>query len=218
MRFENSLESSPATHLRMDTHDIFATRIWQARLKAVLPPLEHYAKAIEARRIAQPEPAGRTNRQGWNSLDMDILDQADFTAIAGAVRRATDLALAEMGCHGLAFDLQSWINVHDKGGFNFLHVHEGSYLSGTFYVRVPPGAGGLMFRDPRPGVIHGALKGAAANGYRDIRLQPEDGLLVLFPCWLEHFVEPHAGEASRMAIAFNAVQVGQSEVKLRRMR
>jgi uncharacterized protein (TIGR02466 family) len=96
--------------------------------------------------------------------------------------------------------------MHDRNGFNFLHVHEGALLSGSFYLKVPPESGKFVFRDPRPGVIHGYVKGAVPNGYRDIHLTPDAGLLVLFPCWMEHFVEPHNSDEPRIAIAFNALE------------
>ena len=103
------------------------------------------------------------------------------------------------------FRLQSWINMHDRGGFNFLHVHEGCLLSGSFYLKVPHGSGKLAFRDPRPGVVHGYVKGAVPNGYGDIHLAPDAGLIVLFPCWMEHYVEPHDSDEPRIVIAFNAL-------------
>ena len=31
------------------------------------------------------------------------------------------------------------------------------------------------------------------------------GLLVLFPCWMEHFVEPHESDEPRISISFNVV-------------
>ena len=43
------------------------------------------------------------------------------------------------------------------------------------------------------------------NGYSDIQLTPEAGLMVLFPCWMEHYVEPHDSDEPRIVIAFNAV-------------
>ena len=52
----------------------------------------------------------------------------------------------------------------------------------------------------------GSCKSAVANGYRDIRLKPEAGLLVMFPHWLEHFVEVHESETSRISIPFNVIK------------
>ena len=186
--------------------DLFPTRIWQASLAPLFPYLEQWVAATLAMRAASPGPAGRTNRQGWNSAAMDVLEQPIFTALQQAIRAACASALGEMGVAEIAFDLQSWINMHDRGGFNFLHVHEGSLLSGSFYLKVPPGSGKFVFRDPRPGVVHGYAKGAVANGYSDIHLAPDAGLLVLFPCWMEHYVEPHNSDEPRICIAFNAVE------------
>ncbi|MBS0569029.1 MAG: hypothetical protein JSS28_00320 [Proteobacteria bacterium] len=187
-------------------HDLFATRIWQVRLDALMAHLPSWVDAVLAMRAANPQPAGRTNRQGWNSADMAVLEQPVFATARQAIHAACTRALAEMGASAIPFRLQSWVNLHDRGGFNFLHVHEGSLLSGSFYIKVPPGSGRFVFRDPRPGVVLGYVKGAVPNGYSDIHLTPEDGLLVLFPSWMEHYVEPHANDAPRIAIAFNAIE------------
>jgi len=184
--------------------DLFPTRIWQAHLDALEPHRERWVEAVLAMRAAHPEPAGRTVRHGWNSEDMSVLEHAEFGPLREAIRAGCSAALDEMGQGERAFYLQSWINLHDRGGFNFLHMHEGSLLSGSFYLQVPPGAGEFVFRDPRPGVIHGYVKGGVPNGHADVHLRPSDGLLVLFPCWMEHYVEPHEGDEPRITIAFNA--------------
>ncbi|OOG59066.1 hypothetical protein B0E47_03245 [Rhodanobacter sp. B05] len=197
--------TSPAVAPALRSFDLFPTRIWQAGLPALAPRLQEWITATLALRAAHPQPAGRTNRQGWNSEDMSILEQPVFAPLRQAIHSGCAAALGEMGVRGARFALQSWINLHDRGGFNFLHVHEGCLLSGCFYLSVPAGSGKLVFRDPRPGVIHGYVKGAVPNGYSDIRLAPETGLLVLFPCWMEHFVEPHESDEPRISISFNAV-------------
>lgn len=188
----------------LQSYDLFPTRIWQARLGALVPHFERWTEGVLAMRAASPKPAGRTVRHGWNSEDMAVLDQPEFAPLREAVRAACATVLTEMGQGSKAFSLQSWINLHDRGGFNHLHLHEGALLSGSFYLKVPPGAGDFVFRDPRPGVIHGAVKGAVANGHSDVRLRPSTGLLVLFPCWMEHYVEVHESDEPRIAISFNA--------------
>ena len=184
--------------------DLFPTRIWQAHLDALEPHMERWVQTVLAMRAAHPVPAGRTVRNGWNSEEMNVLEHAEFGPLREAIRGACSAALREMGQGERAFYLQSWINLHDRGGFNFLHMHEGSLLSGSFYLQVPPGSGEFVFRDPRPGVIHGYVKGGVPNGHADVHLRPSDGLLVLFPCWMEHYVEPHEGDEPRITIAFNA--------------
>ncbi|HEV7122700.1 MAG TPA: TIGR02466 family protein [Rhodanobacter sp.] len=198
---------TPATAPALRSFDLFPTRIWQASLATLAPHLQAWIAAALTERAAHPQSAGRTNRQGWNSEDMAVLGRSIFAPLEQAVRAGCASAMNEMGVRGVPFQLQSWINLHDRGGFNFLHVHEGSLLSGCFYLSVPEGSGKLVFRDPRPGVIHGYIKGAVPNGYSDVRLAPAPGLLVLFPCWMEHFVEPHESNEPRISISFNAVTV-----------
>ena len=72
------------------------------------------------------------------------------------------------------------------------------------YAKLADKDGPFVFRDPRAGVVHGYVKGAVANGYSDVHLAPDAGLLVLFPCWMEHFVELHNSDEPRICIAFNA--------------
>ncbi len=189
----------------LQSFDLFPTRIWQAHLPSLDAHLRGWVAAALQMRAASPKPAGRTNRRGWNSTDMAVLERPDFEPLRNAVRAACTQALREMGVSGARFELQSWVNLHDRGGFNFLHVHEGCLLSGSFYLQVPQGSGRFVFRDPRPGVVHGYVKGAVPNGYSDIQLSPEAGLLVLFPCWMEHYVEPHDNDEPRIVVAFNAV-------------
>jgi len=198
-------DAKPATG-GLRAHDLFATRIWQVRLVELQGRLDAWANEATALRASRPKAAGRTNRHGWNSEEMAVLEHPTFAPLRSLILANCKEALTEMGVGMLPFRLQSWFNVHDRGGYNILHVHQGSLLSGGFYLKVPPGSGKLVFRDPRPGTIHGYVMSGLPNGYTDVHLTPEPGLLVLFPHWLEHFVEPHDNDEPRIMIAFNAIE------------
>jgi hypothetical protein len=43
-----------------------------------------------------------------------------------------------------------------------------------------------------------------------VAVSPAEGMLLLFPAWLDHFVHPHAGSEPRISIAFNALLVRPS--------
>ena len=82
---------------------------------------------------------------------------------------------------------------------NKIHNHPGAVWSGRYFVSTgglapgPDSNGCIEFQDPRPGNIHG--------GKGDV--QPELGLLLLFPSRLNHFVNPYHGTGERISIAFN---------------
>ena len=185
--------------------DLFQTRVWQFRLNSLEPCFAAWIDAANDLRNASPEPAGRSNRLGWNSTEMAILNRREFDALNGAVRACCEEALQQMGRGDRTFELESWFNIHDRGGFNFLHMHEGARLSGVFYLQSPHGSGSLVFRDPRPGVIMASSSGAWANAHNEVHVKPQAGMVVLFPPWLEHYVEPHLNDISRISISFNVL-------------
>ncbi len=98
-----------------------------------------------------------------------------------------------------------WVNVMPRGVTHSLHLHPLSVLSGTYYVRVPQGAPGLKFEDPRLDRYMGAppRSGDAAERNQAWVVMPAAaGSLLLFESWLRHEVVPNqAGE--RVSISFN---------------
>jgi len=82
-----------------------------------------------------------------------------------------------------------WLNRMDPGHQTSLHTHEedDELLSAVYYVTVPAHSGRLVFRDP-PGTLF---------------IDPEPGMLLLFPPDLPHEVEMHEGTHTRLSIAFN---------------
>src|SRR5215472_7159137 len=76
---------APASVPALKSADLFPTRVWQAHLDALEPHMKRWVEVVLAMRAAHPEPAGRTVRQGWNSEDMSVLEQAEFAPLRDAV-------------------------------------------------------------------------------------------------------------------------------------
>ncbi len=111
--------------------------------------------------------------------------------------------------------VQSWPNVNRFGDYHDLHNHPHSYLSGTYYVKVPvdveelPGRddrrpGAISFYDPRPQANMNAVSGDPQIE-AEHTVQPEDGLVLLWPSFLHHFVHPNLSQQPRISISFNVV-------------
>ncbi len=191
-------------HVDVTHQDLFPTRIWKFDLSALSAHFPAWRLAVESIRAAQPAPAGRSNRGGWNS-DKTVFDRPEFGLLAESVRQAFAYALRQMTGQAAPVACEAWINLHERGCYNTPHVHQGALLSGTFYLTVPEGSGSLVLRDPRPGAVFSPFRGSGVNSTLAVPVEPRAGLLVIFPNWLEHEVMPHESDTPRVAIAINAL-------------
>lgn len=96
-----------------------------------------------------------------------------------------------------------WVNLMPRGVAHTLHLHPESVVSGTFYVKTPPGSPGLKLEDPR-------LDRFMAAPYRPgthVVVPAQAGSVVLFESWLRHEVPPNGAAGERVSVSFNyAVQ------------
>ncbi|MEO8316273.1 MAG: TIGR02466 family protein, partial [Pseudomonadota bacterium] len=87
-----------------------------------------------------------------------------------------------------------------------LHLHPLSVISGTYYVRVPKGAPGLKFEDPRLERYMGAPPRRADAAERNrawVVIPAAAGGLLLFESWLRHEVAANPVATERVSISFN---------------
>jgi uncharacterized protein (TIGR02466 family) len=121
------------------------------------------------------------------------------------VRRFTAELEFDLGGRPLAMT-DCWVNVMPQGVTHSLHLHPLSVISGTYYVRVPRGAPGLKFEDPRLDRYMGAPPRKAQVAERNrawVVMPASPGGLLLFESWLRHEVAANTSTADRVSISFN---------------
>ncbi|HUE78080.1 MAG TPA: TIGR02466 family protein [Sphingomicrobium sp.] len=155
-----------------------------------------------------------SNFGGWQS-------NHDLTAWSGdagqrVIRHAAALATsntAAQGKAGMSWSIDAWANVSASGASNRSHIHGGSYWSAVYYVAVGEGEGGeLMLHDPRmPALRMHAPNLRFKDGGPEVvaSIKPKAGMMILFPAWLSHSVQPWVGGESRISIAMN-IRVGSA--------
>ena len=149
-------------------------------------------------------------------LEADLLE-ADEPSINWLRESINGCAIAYFRRIGLTYaldwTLQAWPNVNRFGDYHDYHNHPRSYLSGTYYVKVPVGteklklrrdvrSGCISFYDPRYSVNMSSIKG---DPYVDpeYTVRPEPGMLLLWPSFINHFVHPNLSKQVRLSISFN---------------
>lgn len=107
----------------------------------------------------------------------------------------------------IQWSAEAWANVSPAGAYNKGHVHGGAFWSAVYYVRAPESdTGQLILHDPRMPALRmysPTLRFKGAGAEQIAQIKPKSGMIVMFPSWLLHSVEPWDGEGDRISIAFN---------------
>ena len=95
-----------------------------------------------------------------------------------------------------------WLNVNEKGDFNFRHTHPKCDLSGIWYITDNNNT--LVFEDP--------MQHTRSNLYmafpeldigEGVYVNAKAGEILIFPSDLPHYVEPHPLDTQRVSVSFN---------------
>jgi uncharacterized protein (TIGR02466 family) len=99
-----------------------------------------------------------------------------------------------------------WVNIMPRQVVHSLHLHPLSFISGTYYVRTPPGCSRIKFEDPRLDRFMAAppkLPEPRDENRPFVSYQPETGSIILFESWLRHEVAANQSDEDRVSISFN---------------
>jgi uncharacterized protein (TIGR02466 family) len=192
---------------------LFATRLYEEQLGSTAL-LSDLARSI--RSLAADDASGKR----WSS-DHRYCGYTSYASLNDLPKRDPafgDLAKL-LSRHALAFaadcafDLPRkprldslWVNLLKGGGQHSGHIHPQSIISGTLYVEVPAGSGGIRFEDPRLPMMMAAPT-RRPDSPEDLRtfvtVDPRPGLLLLWESWLRHEVLAGSGRGERLSISFN---------------
>lgn len=198
----------------MTTRTLFVTRFHEAMLDdpGLITELEASCKMI-----AREDKAGRAwskdhHYPGYTSYaslsDLPHRDPAfdDLTrALDKAARQFAQDAHFDLGGRRPKLD-SLWVNILKPGGVHSGHIHPHSIMSGTVYIRVPPGAGALKLEDPRLPLMMaapGRLPGAPEDVQPFVYVRPAKGAIFLWESWLRHEVVAGDAKSDRISISFN---------------
>jgi len=199
-------------HLETGFHSLFPTPLLLRRFGNEGRDAEIHADILKAveRREAESPSLGMSNVMGWHS-DADVLDWPDpgIDDLRKRVLYGLDQMVVRTSQREIEqrMKVRAWANLARTGAYNAIHNHTPALFSGVYYVstgdppRDNPRSGLIEFVDPRPGSHGGAMPTHTFT--KPILIDPEPGMLIVFPGWLLHTVHPYDGETPRLSIAFN---------------
>ncbi|MEO0574500.1 MAG: putative 2OG-Fe(II) oxygenase [Pseudomonadota bacterium] len=142
---------------------------------------------------------------------IDPKDDADFTRVGEII----NARLVEFGELLFGEKLQwtvkeTWLNVLQKNGSQFLHSHANSFISGVIYLTEQHASARTMFAKSMGGTEFvfkndgNSAKIGPYNGEKWMVPAAKPGDMILYPSYLLHGVAPNQG-GERVSLALNAI-------------
>lgn len=149
----------------------------------------------------------RSNRDAWHSGPEFLSHRTEH--VAWLLQKVTSFATRALGRYYDGWSKSDlvlagcWANVLERRGWNAPHHHFPTHWSGVYYVSTGPrptiegDRGGMLeLVNPNPALAMIGLSGNYLHA-------PKDGLMLLFPATIHHFVHPHDSDEPRISIAYN---------------
>ena len=193
----------------------FPTPVWTLQLDEYQSINEQMYKFIKITQSKDQQGISKSNIKGWHSKDFNMQENEpkDFIKF---ILPAIEQVITDMNWEKQKQSINinnMWAIINTGGSANLRHQHGNSTISGAYYVRAPKNSGDIVFYDPRPAPVYTYPKAlnpnllnAQVNG-----ISPKEGVLVLFPSYLDHSVNENLSSEERIVISFNiTIQVKSS--------
>lgn len=185
----------------------FATPIWKSEVKDYPELNSQLYSYITNLKKNSDVSLKKSTIGGWHSPNFN-LDNEEPKIFVNAINSSLSKAFNDMG-----WDVQNqevkitdmWSIINKEGASNERHIHPNSFLSAAYYVKAPKDCGNIMFYDPRSAPVFRSPKIAKDNflNTSEISITPTEGMLILFPSYLNHSVKPNNSDQERVVISFN---------------
>lgn len=183
-----------------------------------------FNEALTRHILAHPtlmrDPPGHATKSGRHTGELLIEPKGPVADLEQAINAAVNRYMEQhpkvpdhpfLARQPKRWTLNIWSVVLEAQGHQIPHIHPAAWLSGVYYVKIPEivarsgnnRAGWIEFGQPSAN-----LNCSATPELRDI--QPEEGLMVLFPAYFYHRTLPFDTEGTRISIAFDVLPFGEN--------
>ena len=191
--------------------------------RATLTPPDGYAsmaefnKALAEALTDDPttvwEPLGKATRKGGQTGLLLDSPREPFIAFEKSLRRAIDAHFDGIKTEPRhpyrsqvpkTYHLDLWGTLLSEGGHQHSHIHVGGWMSGVYYVALPPSLG--AGEDGKDGWIefgHPPPEFEPAFTPQTVTYEPREADALFFPSYLFHRTLPFSGGARRISLAFD---------------
>lgn len=198
----------------MELLPIFSIPVWMS----VFPDFEKYKDSFITcvRNFKEKNPQGelKSNICGYQSPS-SLQGEEELRPLFQYVCEIAIYAVKDLNfIDNNIFLTHAWVNFNDsRSCMNSEHIH-GEVLSGVFYLKVPSESGKFVLSNPG---LNRLWAGCSLINEKNqftaerMRIEPEEGSIILFPSYLPHSVETNNHDDERISISFNLMVLPEGQ-------
>ena len=156
-----------------------------------------------------PKGVNKTNVNGWHS-QTDMNKREEYNPLTKQLFNMQEEIFEKEYLTEKPVLGNMWANINYPGGYNRPHLHPNSLFSGVYWIKAPEKSGNLMLYEPRQGAqctMPNRKEGKVPPElWREVHYTPKAGMIIMFPSWLWHEVQPNNSNDIRISVSFNFLQ------------
>jgi len=181
--------------------------------------LEKLTKFVFEMRNKNKKGVRHTNRGGWHSVNIEEEPHEELKKLKKEIIQHLQMYHSKV-FQGMEFKgnvvqplSNMWVNINEKYHYNEWHVHQGSTLSGVYYIKHDGSReqGDIIFKHPNHQYIsfgHWPVElvektNSVTSGI--VNITPKSNMLLIFPSWMNHSVEANLNNDPRISVSFNSL-------------
>lgn len=187
-----------------DVLSVFPTCVWKVQLTYGYSQKVN-SNILQAINEINPNLAEIPLGGSWQS-GQDLHNREQFEDLISCIQSTAQTILQFLKVAYDTIEITGcWANINASGASHAIHSHPNNFLSGIYYISTHPGADSVNFHDPRPqtGIIRPPVTELTSRNTDQVVVTVSDGLLLMFPSYLEHSVAPNESDKLRISISFN---------------
>ena len=197
-------------HTSQHTIELWPTKILKRNLENYEKPNDLLLKLIR-----KTEKQNKNLTTDYKKNNLLEIDNPGTNWLRHSVNQAVINYLDDTNIdYSVKWTIHSWANINRLGDYHDPHNHPHSYLSGTYYLKIPKTKdigtrsdlrpNHITLYDPRPGINLSSIS-KDPNVDPEFTILPEPGLLLIWPAFINHFVHPNCSQKTRISISFNVI-------------
>lgn len=191
---------------------IFPTQLIVAKSEKFLSYKDKILEACYEAQLLNPEKRIRSNRLGWQSKIGDYHNDPAFKSLFDDFNDIFSHCLEnEFRCRkGIGYKISTaFLQISPPKAFNYSHIHPKPYFTCVFYIKIPENSGNISFGCPDTYILNNLVGNRdpeyvfEKNLQTKFEVEPEEGMVLIFPSSLRHQVEPNLSQEDRISMGID---------------